>query len=259
MQITGIDGGGAFDFGKVSDAYAKYRDIYPDSLYKKLQSFGIGVPEQRILDLGSGTGVLPRRLYETGAQLTVTDIAEGQVETARRLAEEQGMRMNFCVCSAEKLPFADGSFDAVTAVQCFRYFDTARAMPEIYRVLRPGGIFCRVDMEWLPKEDEIAAQTEALVLQYNPAWTGGGFPGFRYQFPEWAEGTFELDTVHCYCEAITFTLEAWRGRIYTCRGVGASLPPETAKRFDTALADVLAPYRELHILHQLQIEQYRRT
>lgn len=168
------------------------------------------------------------------------------------------MQMDFCVCSAEKLPFADGSFDAVTAVQCFRYFDTVRAMPEIYRVLRPGGIFCRVDMEWLPKEDDIVAKTEKLVLQYNPAWTGGGFSGFRYQFPAWAEGLFELETVHCYREAISFTPEAWRGRMYTCRSVGASLSPEDARRFDAALADMLAPYQALHIRHQLQIEQYRR-
>lgn len=55
-----MDRGREFDFGRVSGSYARYRDIYPASPYDKLRAMGIGKPGQRILDLGSGTGVLPR-------------------------------------------------------------------------------------------------------------------------------------------------------------------------------------------------------
>lgn len=259
MHKQDIDCGKEFDFGRVSGSYAQYRDIYPASLYDKLHAMGIGRPGQRILDLGSGTGVLPRHLYTQGVQFTVTDISSEQIAAAKSLAAAGGMDMSFRVCSAEETGFADGSFDIVTAVQCFRYFDTARAMPEIARVLVKDGRFCRIDMEWLPHEDEVAALTEQLVLRYNPQWTGGGFSGFRYCPPDWAEGRFELETVHCWREAIPFTPEAWRGRIQTCRGVGASLSPAQAERFDRELAAQLAPYsKSLEIKHELQIELYRK-
>lgn len=258
MHNQQIDGGKDFDFGRVSDGYARFRDIYPDSLYEKLQKLGIGRQEQTILDLGSGTGVLPRHLYHTGARFTATDVSPNQLDAAKQLAEQQSMRMSYHVCGAEDIGLDGEAFDAVTAVQCFRYFDVSRAIPEIRRVLKPGGLFCRVDMEWLPHEDEIAARTEELILAYNPNWTGGGFAGFRYCCPDWADGRLALETVHCYREALVFTPETWRGRIQTCRGVGASLTPDAAQRFDADLAEMLMGFDTLSIRHQIQIELYRK-
>ena len=79
MKLNNIDKGNDFDFGRVSEDYAKYRDIYPKSMYQKLIDFGIGKKEQKILDLGSGTAVLPVNMYHTGAFFTSTDIAENQI------------------------------------------------------------------------------------------------------------------------------------------------------------------------------------
>ena len=62
MKISDIDNGKAFDFGKTSADYAQYRDIYPDSLYAKMLDAGIGRSGSKILDLGTGTGVFPRRM-----------------------------------------------------------------------------------------------------------------------------------------------------------------------------------------------------
>ena len=53
MKINDIDSGKSFDFGRTSSDYAKYRDIYPQSMYEKLVAFGDGKKGQRILDLGS--------------------------------------------------------------------------------------------------------------------------------------------------------------------------------------------------------------
>ena len=84
MQLNFIDSGKEFDFGKTSQDYAKYRDIYPKSMYDKLISFGIGKENQKILDLGSGTAVLPVNLYRTGANFTSTDISENQIAYGRK-------------------------------------------------------------------------------------------------------------------------------------------------------------------------------
>jgi hypothetical protein len=48
------------DWGKTSNDYILYRPGYPDSFYDKLAALGVGLKGQRILDLGTGTGVLAR-------------------------------------------------------------------------------------------------------------------------------------------------------------------------------------------------------
>ncbi|HHW22136.1 MAG TPA: class I SAM-dependent methyltransferase [Clostridiaceae bacterium] len=69
----------------------RYRDIYPDSFYKNLLSLGIGLKGQSILDIGTGTGVLPRGLYKYGARFVGVDISKEQIETAINISKENGM------------------------------------------------------------------------------------------------------------------------------------------------------------------------
>ena len=70
MDITDkrIDSGKAFDWGKTSAEYAKYRDIYPDVFYQKVADRGLCIEGQKVLDLGTGSGVLPRNMYRFGAK-----------------------------------------------------------------------------------------------------------------------------------------------------------------------------------------------
>lgn len=259
MQLTKIDNNREFDFGRTSADYARFRDIYPKSMYDKLIGFGIGKKGQSILDLGSGTAVLPINLYHTGAVFTATDIAENQIISGRQLAAEKGMDdIRFKVCSAEDTGFADNSFDVVTAVQCFPYFDTDRAIPEIIRVLKPHGLFCTVIMDWLPDEDNVIAEMIALVKKFNPSWTPDSFKKDAYTVPTWAKGKFETVKADIEDADIIFTKEAWLGRVLTCRGVGASLPPEKVRGFETAYRALLDKYDEpLKLRHQIQIEVYR--
>ena len=70
-----IDGGKAFDWDRTSGDYARFRDIYPAEFYEKIASRKIGIPGQSVLDLGTGTGVLPRNMYSFGAKWTGTDIS----------------------------------------------------------------------------------------------------------------------------------------------------------------------------------------
>lgn len=63
-----IDHGKAFDWGQASQDYAKYRDIYPKIFYDKLAELSLGVKGQNVLDLGTGTGVIPRNMYRYGAK-----------------------------------------------------------------------------------------------------------------------------------------------------------------------------------------------
>lgn len=259
MKNDGIDNGREFDFGRISEDYAGYRNIYPRDMYDKLVSFGIGRKGQRILDLGSGTAVLPLNLYHTGAYFAATDISEDQIRFGMRDAKEKGMEnISFGVCCAEDTGFDDSSFDIVTAAQCFQYFDAQRVAGEIYRVLRPNGLFCKIFMDWLPYEDDIIREMEECVLRYNPDWSGGGFEQFRYRYPVWAEGRFDIETVHSYHATLGFSKNAWLGRIRSCRGIGASLTDHEIAKFEQEYRGLLAKYDEpLRLKHQIHIEIYR--
>ncbi len=259
MQLTDIDGGQTFDFGRISDDYGRYRDIYPVSMYEKLVSLGIGRKGQQILDLGSGTAVLPVNLAHTGAQFTATDISENQIRCGKQIVQERQIPgIRFRVCSAEATGFEDDSFDIVTAAQCFQYFQPEKAAQEIRRVLKPHGLFCKIFMDWLPQEDPLIGEMERLVLRYNPAWSGYGFDHYRYCYPEWAEGRFDIDTIHSYRTYLQFSKENWIGRVRSCRGIGASLSPETAAAFEKEYRQLLEAYTEpLQLLHEIHIELYR--
>lgn len=217
-----IDHGKSFDWGKTSSEYAKFRDIYPNEFYEKIIDLGLCKQGQKVLDLGTGTGVIPRNMYKYGAELTGTDISENQIIEAIRLAKESNMNINFFTSPAENTKLNDNYFDVITACQCFMYFDKAKVLPEIFRMLKHGGRFLVLFMAWLPFESDIAMNSEKLVLKYNPHWTGAGLTRYQLSEPEWSKEFFNCVNCITYDINVPFTRESWHGRMIACRGVGAS-------------------------------------
>lgn len=75
-------------------------------------------------------------------------------------------------------------------------------------------------MAWLPEEDEVARQSEELVLRYNPGWTGGGEVRRPIQVPREYGAQFELERSDLFDLQVPFTRESWNGRMKACRGIG---------------------------------------
>jgi len=136
-----IDHGKGFDWGLASKDYAKYRDIYPDAFYQKIVDMGLCTKGQHVLDLGTGTGVLPRNMAKFGASFVGADISENQIAQAIELSKASGLDIDYIVASAESFDFRDKTFDVVTACQCFMYFDKAVALPKIYKVLKDDALY----------------------------------------------------------------------------------------------------------------------
>ena len=241
MVITDkrIDGGKAFDWGRTSKEYAKYRDIYPEIFYQKIVDRGLCIKGQDVLDLGTGTGVLPRNMYRFGATWTGTDISPEQIEQAGQLAEAAGMNITFQAAATEDLDFPDESFDVITACQCFWYFDHKKVMPYLAKLLRSGGRLLILYMAWLPYEDEIAGASEELVLKYNPKWTGAGETKHPIWIPDVTYQYFDLADHEEYDVMVPFTRESWHGRMKACRGVGASLSEEELQKWEIEHKELL--------------------
>jgi ubiquinone/menaquinone biosynthesis C-methylase UbiE len=124
----------AHSFGGVADAYERGRPTYPAEAVTWL----LGEQPLTVLELGAGTGKLTRALTTLGHDVHATDPDEAMLA----VLEEQLPGTRTAVASAEDIPLADGSVDAVIAAQAFHWFDLDRALPEIARVLRPQGQVC---------------------------------------------------------------------------------------------------------------------
>ena len=220
-----IDNGREFDYGKTAEKYAKYRDIYTQEIFDKLYELGVGKEDSKWLDLGTGTGVIPRGLAGYHGDITAVDIAEEQIEQARKLSK--GMEnIHYITCSAEEIDFGEEKFDVITACQCFWYFEPDVIVPKIKVLLKEDGFFLKLYMTYDAKVDEIANNSWAMVKRINTNWAGGSAVKDlkTHYFDEPQMETMVID--------IPFTRESWHGRMMASRGVMASMDEEMLKRFN---------------------------
>ena len=225
MEKITVDDGKAFDFGKTSKAYAKFRDIYPEEVFEKLHDIGVGVQGSRWLDLGTGTGVIPRGLAKYGADIIATDISEQQITEAIALSKDYS-NIKYEVLAAEDISYPEHSFDAVTACQCFWYFDPNTVVPVIKSLLKPGGIFLKLYMSYL-KEESIAQDSNSIVKRINGNWKGAS-PALQDLNTHY----FEDPHTETMLVDIPFTRDSWHGRMLASRGVMASMNAEQLAQFD---------------------------
>lgn len=99
----------------------------------------------KVLELGCGDASLWKRnlnRISAGCSIYLTDLYEGMIEDAKNTLTAQRNSFNFCIVDAQSIPFGDNSFDIVIANHMLYHIpDRNRALSEIYRVLKPGGIF----------------------------------------------------------------------------------------------------------------------
>lgn len=117
-------------------------------------------PGDRLLDLGCGTGTLAMEAKKRFPEATVTgvDADPEMLVRAREKASRTGMEIAFDRALAQRLPYPDDTFDAVTSSLFFHHLDRDvkdQAAAEVARVLQPGGGFHVVD--WGPPTDPVMA------------------------------------------------------------------------------------------------------
>ena len=121
----------ARSFGSVAEAYDRGRPSFPPEAVQWL----VGQDAATVLEVGAGTGKLTEQLVALGHDVHATEPAQEMLDILQRNLPDTRSTQT----TAEELPVPDRSVDVVVAAQSFHWFDLERALPEIARVLRPGG------------------------------------------------------------------------------------------------------------------------
>jgi ubiquinone/menaquinone biosynthesis C-methylase UbiE len=122
-------------FEQVAPLYERVRPTYPDEAVNWLADrLGIDVTST-VLDLGAGTGKLTRAFVGRTARVIAVEPGPEMLAQLRRAVPEAVAMLG----AAEAIPLPDDTVDAVVCGQSFHWFRVEEAVPEIRRVLRPGG------------------------------------------------------------------------------------------------------------------------
>jgi SAM-dependent methyltransferase len=148
VTTTGVHRAAATGFADGADVYAASRPAYPDAARDWLRDrLAIG-PDSQVVEVGAGTGLFTRLLLDTGAMVLATDpVPEMLAHLASALPGGAT-----AVATADALPVADGSVDAVICATAFHWFATPQVLAEFRRVLRPGGM---LGLIWNVRDNEI--------------------------------------------------------------------------------------------------------
>jgi len=212
-------------FGAHADAYDRARPEWPDEVARWL----LPRDARLVVELGAGTGKLTRALAALGVRV----VAVEPDERMRAVLVSRGL--DGVPGSAEEILLPDGEADAVVAGSSFHWFELERALPEIHRVLRPGG---RLAFAWNHRdvEDPVGARVQARISAAS-----AGVAGWRMR--DWARavvesglfGDIERETFRHVHE---FPRDALGDHLVSYSAI-AALPAAERDRLTAAVADEL--------------------
>ena len=153
----------AASFGRAADVYDASRPDYPAEAVAWLTEGREGAA----LDLGAGTGKLTASLVASGFDVTAVDPSPEMLRVLGSRLPGVEARLG----SAERIPVADASQGLVTVAQAWHWVDTAQAVPEIARVLTPGG---RLGLVWNYRDERVEwMRLLSELIGAGDAYTGG--------------------------------------------------------------------------------------
>jgi SAM-dependent methyltransferase len=252
---------GAPDFARTAADYASHRAGFPTELIDRLAAGGIARPGARVVDLGTGTGSLARLFAKRGCDVTAVDIASPLLEQARRLDRDAGVEIDYRQARAEETGLPGGSFDLVSAGQCWHWFDRPAATREVARLLVDGGAVVIAHFDWLAIPGNVVAATVRVIGRHARPGTLGQGP-WRYArgtglYPQWltdlqSAGFRGIETFSFDVE-VPYSHEAWVGRVRASAAVAGTLDHQQVQACSHELAALLTgafPEDPLRIPHR---------
>jgi ubiquinone/menaquinone biosynthesis C-methylase UbiE len=157
-------------FSRTAESYVASTGHSTGNDLKRLIEIGEWDRGQRALDIATGGGHTVRTIAPYVTEVTVTDLTPRMLEKARAFLLAQGItNATFQIADAEALPFPDASFDRVTCRIAPHHFpDMGKAVQEVARVLKPGGLFLLIDC-MAPDDPELDAFDNAVEKWRDPS------------------------------------------------------------------------------------------
>lgn len=121
-------------FSGNSSEYSKFRPNYPDAMIQEIVSLVHN--KNTALDVATGNGQVASRLADSFQTVYATDISENQLQQAPQIPNVVYKKM-----TAEHTDFTDNQFDLITVAQAIHWFDFEAFYKEVYRILKPDGVF----------------------------------------------------------------------------------------------------------------------
>jgi SAM-dependent methyltransferase len=172
----------ARSFGAAASEYERARPTYPDAAVDWLMPSRA----RTVLDLGAGTGKFTRALVSRGLDV----LAVEPLDEMRAILLQQLPEVRALAGTAESIPLQDASVDAVTAAQAWHWVDPPRALPEVARVLRPGGALCLIwnrrddSVDWMRRLSDAMGSSDADLIDMERVSIGAPFgPTERFDVP----------------------------------------------------------------------------
>jgi SAM-dependent methyltransferase len=152
-------------FHGLASCYDQARPTPPRELVSLLCGW-IGVPRPDVVDLGAGSGLATAIWSGTANSVVAVEPgADMRAVAAARLAElPDADSFRLVEGTAEDTGLPDGCADVVTASQAMHWFDLDRALPEIARLLRPGGVYAAIDCDFPPA---VGAEVDEAYLEFE--------------------------------------------------------------------------------------------
>ena len=151
----------ADSFGAQAEAYAEHRPDYPVAAIRWALEPLARSERLEVLDLAAGTGKLTAGLVAEGHRVTAVEPNEQMLsELVRRVHDVRALPGH-----AEHIPVPDHTVDAVFVGTAFHWFDQEKALPEIARVLRPGGVLAAMwiepdpNIEWYAEFQQVSSSS----------------------------------------------------------------------------------------------------
>jgi demethylmenaquinone methyltransferase/2-methoxy-6-polyprenyl-1,4-benzoquinol methylase len=197
-------------FDSVADRYDVMNDLMSAGLHRIWKRFAVELARvrrsDRVLDLASGSGDLAMAFARRADRVVMTDINAAMLVRGRDRLTNAGHPLPAIQCDAERLPFADRSFDLVTVAFGLRNMTHKdRALAEMHRVLAPGGraMVLEFSQIWAPLRPAYDAYSFRLLPRLG-SLVAGDAESYRY-LAESIRMHPDQDTLACMMQAAGFT------------------------------------------------------
>ncbi|MBC8645138.1 class I SAM-dependent methyltransferase [Flavobacterium lindanitolerans] len=199
------------NFSNQASEYSKFRPSYPPELIEHIVSFTES--REMALDVATGNGQIAQKLSEYFQTVYATDISENQLQHAKQL-----LNVIYKKLPAEKTDFQDKQFDLITVARAIHWFDFDQFYAEVYRLLKPDGIFAIIGYGLFrtnPESDKILSDFYYNIV--GPFWDAER----KYLDENYQTIPFpfkELETLH-FQNKFTWTFEQLVGYLETWSAV----------------------------------------